>query len=76
VLRVNATRGQVTRAEVRAVLDAGWSEEAVYDANTVCSLFQFFNSWVDAAGVADMPEAAYRESGRRMAANGYGGGEE
>jgi len=45
------------------------SEEAIYDAITVCSLFQFYNTWVDAAGVPALPN--YDASGKRMAANGY-----
>lgn len=53
------------------VKQAGWSEEAIYDAITVCSLFNFYNRWIDATGVQDMPAAAYEMSGKRMAAHGY-----
>ena len=50
---------------------AGWSDEALYDAITVCSLFQFYNNWVDATGVGDMPAMAYEMSGHRLATQGY-----
>ncbi len=50
---------------------AGWSDEALYDAITVCSLFQFYNNWIDATGVADMPAMAYEMSGHRLATEGY-----
>ena len=50
---------------------AGWSEEAIYDAITVCSLFNFYNRWIDATGVQDMPAFAYDMSGKRMAERGY-----
>ncbi len=50
---------------------AGWSDDALYDAITVCSLFRFYNTWVDATGVHDMPSAAYEAMGVRLAAKGY-----
>ena len=50
---------------------AGWSDEALYDAITVCSLFQFYNNWIDATGVADMPAFGYEMSGKRLATQGY-----
>lgn len=61
----------ITRADVERVVQAGYGEEAVYDAITVCALFQFYNTWIDATGVPDMPAAAYAMSGKRMAAHGY-----
>ncbi|HSR68697.1 MAG TPA: hypothetical protein VLU25_12230 [Acidobacteriota bacterium] len=54
-----------------SVLAAGWSSEALYDAITVCALFNFFNKWIDATGVADMTPEAYQASGERMAKSGY-----
>ena len=50
---------------------AGWSEEALYDAITVCALFNFYNKWIDATGVNDMTAAAYALSGKRLATFGY-----
>jgi len=73
VTRLNASRGQVRREEVEAVRAAGWSDEAVYDAITVAALFNFYNLWVDGAGVSPLPAEAYEESGRGMAERGYGG---
>jgi hypothetical protein len=43
----------------------------LYDAITVCALFQFYNSWIDATGVSDMPGFAYEMSGKRLAEAGY-----
>lgn len=42
---------RLTREDVRAVLDAGWSEEALYHAVQVCALFNLFNRLVEGAGV-------------------------
>ena len=69
--KVVEASNEVTRADVDAVRDAGWSEEAIYDAITVCALFQFYTTWVDATGVHDMPAAAYEASGERLATVGY-----
>jgi alkylhydroperoxidase family enzyme len=69
--QVTRQSNQVTAADVRAVVDAGWTEEAVYDAITVCALFQFYNTWIDATGVGDMPPELYELSGQRLAAHGY-----
>lgn len=59
----------VTRGDVDAVRAAGWSDEAIYDAITVCALFNFYTTWVDASGVGDLGD--YTASGKRMAAEGY-----
>jgi len=58
-------------SDVKKTRQAGWSDEALYDAITVCSLFQFYNNWVDATGVDDMPPMAYEMSGHRLATEGY-----
>jgi len=50
---------------------AGWSEEAIYDAITVCALFKFYNAWIDATGVHDLPAFGYEMSGKRLATEGY-----
>ena len=61
----------IGQADVDRVRKAGWSDEGLYDAITVCSLFQFYNNWVDATGVGDMPAMAYEMSGHRLATQGY-----
>ena len=61
----------ITDADVARARAAGWSDDALYDAITVCALFQFYNTWIDAAGVSDMPDSAYDMSGKRLAEKGY-----
>ena len=61
----------ISQSDVDKARKAGWSDEALYDAITVCSLFQFYNNWIDATGVADMPAMAYEMSGHRLATEGY-----
>jgi len=69
--KVNADSTTIAQADVDAAKAAGWSDEAIYDAVTVCALFRFYNTWIDATGVHDMPAAAYEASGKRLAAQGY-----
>ena len=65
----------IGEADVATARDAGWSDEALYDAITVVALFQFYNAWIDATGVHDMSAPAYEMSGRRLATTGYVMGE-
>jgi alkylhydroperoxidase family enzyme len=61
----------IGHADADAVRVAGWTDEALYDAITVVSLFQFYNAWIDATGVDDMPAMGYEMSGKRLATQGY-----
>ena len=74
VVKVNRKSYEIQPADVEAARQAGCSEEALYDAITVCSLFNFYNRWCDAAGVQDLPKEAYAASGKRLAQHGYIGG--
>lgn len=69
--RVNGHSNAIRRADVDVLKELGWSEEAIYDAVTVCALFNFYNRWIDATGVHDMPPEAYEMSGQRLKDVGY-----
>jgi uncharacterized peroxidase-related enzyme len=69
--RVNHHSMEITAADMEPLHDAGWTDEAVYYAITVCALFNFYNRWVDACGVHEMSEEAHRQGGKRSALNGY-----
>jgi len=69
--KVNRESSRLQKEDVEEVRAAGWSEEALYDAITVCALFNFYNKWIDATGVSDMTAAAYDVSGERLATCGY-----
>jgi len=69
--KVNHDSPRITPADLDAVRDAGWTDDALYVAITVCALFNFYNRWIDATGVHAMSEAAHREGGKRMALHGY-----
>ena len=46
-------------------------DDELYDAILVCALFQLYNAWVDANGVADMSDQAYAATAIRLARDGY-----
>jgi alkylhydroperoxidase family enzyme len=69
--KMNRESTSIGAADVDAVKAAGWTDEALYDAITVCALFNLYNKWIDATGVGDMPAAAYFASGERLATVGY-----
>jgi alkylhydroperoxidase family enzyme len=69
--RVNREPWTVRQEHVDAVLAAGWSERAVFDAATVCSMFNFFNRWIDATGVPDVPKDLYEKRLKQFGDTGY-----
>lgn len=71
VAKVNRSSPDITAEDVKALHAAGWTDRAAYDAITVCSLFNFYNRWIDACGVHAMSEEAHREFGARTAHHGY-----
>lgn len=57
--KVNDTPAQVSQADVDAAKAHGWSDHALFDAATVAAIFNFFNRWIDATGVPDVPAGFY-----------------
>lgn len=72
--KVNRDSPQITAEDMKPLHAAGWSDEAIYYAVTVCALFNFYNRWIDATGVHALSEEAHREGGKRMAVHGYARG--
>ena len=61
----------VTSSDVGQLKAAGWSEEAIFDALTVASVFRFYNTWNAGAGVQPMLPADYAHSGKVLRNLGY-----
>ena len=61
----------ISEKDVQAVRDAGWSDEAIFYAITVCALFNLYNRWVGASGVHAISDEGHRFYGRSMALRGY-----
>jgi uncharacterized peroxidase-related enzyme len=68
-LAENASR--VTASDIEKLKDAGWSEEAIYDALTVASVFKFYNTWNNGSGVQNMTSSDYLYSGKVLNTLGY-----
>lgn len=47
----------VTDADARAVYDAGWDEQALFDAVVVCALFNFMNRIIEGTGIVPKQDA-------------------
>lgn len=69
--KVNRDSPHIGPRDIEALHGAGWSDEAIYYAITVCALFNFYNRWVDATGVHALSDDAHRAGGKRMAVSGY-----
>jgi alkylhydroperoxidase family enzyme len=69
--KVNHHSQKITAADMQPLYEAGWNDEAIYYAITICALFNFYNRWVDASGVHVLSEEAHRQGGKRSAAMGY-----
>ena len=68
---VNRNAAAIAQSDIDLARSAGCSDEEIYDAVTVCALFQFFNTWTDAMGVRAMPAEFYEQAGQRVASQGY-----
>ena len=69
--RVNHGSATLTAEDLAAARAAGWTDEALYFAITVCALFNFYNRWITATGVPEMSEEAHRLQGKGLATRGY-----
>lgn len=68
---VNHDSPRMTPASMAPARAAGWSDEELYFAITVCALFNFYNRWIDATGVHPLSDDAHRDGAKRSAAAGY-----
>jgi alkylhydroperoxidase family enzyme len=71
VSKVNEQSPSITAEDMKPLYEAGWDDEAIYYAITVCALFNFYNRWIDASGVHALSEEAHRAGGKRTAVHGY-----
>jgi len=61
----------VTDADILTLKEAGWTDEAIYDALTVASVFKFYNTWNNGSGVQNMSTSDYLYSGKVLNTLGY-----
>ncbi|MEO0468417.1 MAG: carboxymuconolactone decarboxylase family protein [Bacteroidota bacterium] len=68
--KLTLSPSQVMQADVDAVLAANWTEEAVYHAILVCSLFNFYNRLLDGHGIKGRA-FIYEYGGEHLHKRGY-----
>lgn len=56
VRKLTSAPSRVTDADAAAVFAAGWDEDALFSAISVCALFNFMNRLVEGCGIAMTPE--------------------
>ena len=71
VRKVNGESVSIGPADIDLLHQAGYSDEAIYYAITVCALFNFYNRWIDASGVHPMSDEAHKAGAKRSAIHGY-----
>ena len=71
VRKVNEDSVSIQPRDIETLHEAGYTDEAIYYAITVCSLFNFYNRWIDASGVHAMSDEAHRLGAKRSAIYGY-----
>ncbi len=69
--KVNRDSPNIERRDIQTLNQAGWEDDAIYFAITVCALFNFYNRWIDASGVPALSYEAHRQGAKRSAATGY-----
>ena len=72
VRKLTLTPSRMTPADAGAILAAGWPEQALHDAASVCALFNFMNRLVDGLGVT-ADDSFFPTSANRLADHGYEG---
>jgi alkylhydroperoxidase family enzyme len=71
VRKVNHESYTIQPRDIELLHAAGYTDEAVYYAITVCALFNFYNRWIDASGVHAMSDEAHAVGAKRSAIQGY-----
>lgn len=71
VKKVNEDSISILPADIHVLHEAGFTDEAVYYAITVCGLFNFYNRWIDASGVHPMSDESHAAGAKRSAIYGY-----
>ena len=69
--RVNSSSTSIAPSDIETLHAAGWEDDAIYYAITVCALFNFYNRWIDASGVHALSDEMHRQGAQRSASVGY-----
>lgn len=71
IKKLTLTPSRLVKADAEKVFQAGWSEQALYDAICICCLFNFYNRLLDGHGIKGN-DNIYEFGGQHLHKNGYG----
>lgn len=66
VRKLTIAPASVRDADADAVYAAGWNEQALFDAISVCALFNFMNRIVEGCGIVTNPDVQAEQRARHM----------
>ncbi len=69
--KLTLSPSKLIQEDVDTVLNAGWSEEDLYDAMLIGCLFNFYNRLLDGHGI-EGNKSIYQFGGQHLHKNGYG----
>lgn len=70
VKKLTVSPAKMTQADADAVFAAGWNDQALHDAVSVCAWFNSMNRFVEGHGIKGTPDY-YLEASRRLHGGGY-----
>jgi len=70
VKKLTQEPSRITNEDADAIYAAGWDEQALHDAVTICALFNFMNRYVIGLGVED-PEGYTDKTSLKIFQDGY-----
>ena len=71
VRKLTLARSKMIQSDADAVFSSGWNDRALYDAISVCALFNFMNRLVDGLSI-DAAASYVSFAAQRLAQGGYG----
>ncbi|OGA14324.1 MAG: peroxidase [Betaproteobacteria bacterium RIFCSPLOWO2_02_FULL_63_19] len=72
VKKLTLSPARMTQADADAVFAAGWGDQALHDAVSVCALFNFMNRLVEGLGIR-AGEDYFQAASKRLHEGGYAG---
>ncbi|MFD7921303.1 carboxymuconolactone decarboxylase family protein [Streptomyces sp. NPDC059740] len=69
VRKLTREPSRMTAADAEAVLDCGWQQRTLYDAVSVCALFNLMNRIVEGTGVRAPDEHYFSAAAQRLSAD-------
>lgn len=70
VKKLSFTPSRMSERDAEEVFAAGWNEQALHDAVSICALLNFMNRLVEGLGIQENPSYS-QVAGERLSSSGY-----